>query len=58
MEKLKQTKGLDNDKEMREFIKTIKNISAFGEKMDKVLYTLTKSDENWFTNSFMKIVMR
>ncbi len=58
LKELDREKYPKGDKEAADFQKTIGDIHSFGKKMDGVIETIIKSDESWFLNSFMKIIMR
>ena len=53
---LKQVKG--NDTETKEFKKVIGDISSFGENTDKMIERFIKADENWFTGTLMKFLVK
>ncbi|MCX6183367.1 MAG: transcriptional regulator [Bacteroidetes bacterium] len=53
---LKQVKG--TTLEAKEFKKVVADISSFGESADKMISRMTKADENWFTGSLMKFLIK
>jgi DNA-binding transcriptional regulator GbsR (MarR family) len=56
LRELKQVKG--NTTEAREFKRVIADISSFGENTDKMIERMVKADENWFTGSLMKFLVK
>jgi DNA-binding transcriptional regulator GbsR (MarR family) len=54
LEKISIIEGDKRVPEIKTFTETIQNIRKFGEKTDKALDILSKSDEKWFLNSLMK----
>lgn len=54
LEKISFIEGDKRVPEIKTFNETIQNIRKFGEKTDKALDILSKSDEKWFLNSLMK----
>jgi len=56
LKELKKVKG--NDAETKEFKKVIGDISSFGENTDKMIERFIKADENWFTGSLMKFLVK
>lgn len=56
LRELKQVKG--SDAEAKEFKKVIADISSFGENTDKMIERMVKADENWFTGSLMKFLVK
>ncbi len=56
LRELKQVKG--SDAEAKEFKKVLADISSFGENTDKMIERMVKADENWFTGSLMKFLVK
>ena len=56
LRELKQVKG--NTTEAREFKRVVADISSFGENTDKMIERMVKADENWFTGSLMKFLVK
>ncbi len=46
----------DTENETKEFLKQINNIKSFAEQADSSLTKITKSDENWFRKTFIKLL--
>ncbi len=45
-------------KEAKKFSKRIKDIKGFAEQADKTLDRITRSEENWFLSTFMKLISK
>jgi DNA-binding transcriptional regulator GbsR (MarR family) len=56
LEEVSKISGNPNEKNNKAFLDTVKGIHNFASKTDKTLELLIKSDENWFINSFMKLM--
>jgi DNA-binding transcriptional regulator GbsR (MarR family) len=56
LRELKSVKG--TSAETKEFKKVISDISSFGESTDKMIERMIKADENWFSGSLMKFLMK
>ena len=46
----------DGTEETKELKKIVKELKSFGDKSDKVLDTIEKSEESWFWNTLMKLL--
>ena len=53
---LRDVKG--TNAETKEFKKVISDISSFGENTNKMIERMVKADENWFTGSLMKFLVK
>ncbi len=59
LETLRELKGVKGtNAETKEFKKIISDISSFGENTDKMIERMIKADENWFSGSLMKFLMK
>ena len=56
LRELKQVKGVNT--ETKEFKKVISDITSFGENTDRMIECMIKADENWFTGSLMKFLIK
>jgi DNA-binding transcriptional regulator GbsR (MarR family) len=54
---LEQINDPENKNESKEFNKRIKEIKKFAEHADKTLEKFSKSEENWFLNKFIKLMI-
>lgn len=48
--------GDKKDRKIKAFTDSISNIKGVASKADKTIETLIKADENWFVNSFLKLL--
>jgi len=48
--------GDKKDKKIKAFTESINNIKGVVSKADKTIETVIKADENWFVNSFLKLL--
>lgn len=53
---LEKVEGDKRDKEIKEFTDTIGNIKKLGSQADKLLDSIIKAEENWFTGSIIKLI--
>ncbi|MFM7023442.1 MAG: GbsR/MarR family transcriptional regulator [Flavobacteriales bacterium] len=56
LHELKQVKG--TTAEAKEFKKVMSDISSFADNTDKMIERVIKADENWFTGSLMKFLVK
>ena len=52
---LQQVEGDKKDKETKQFVEMVGSIKKLGTQADKVLDSLIKADENWFTMNILKL---
>lgn len=53
---LENIDGDKKDKEIKQFTDTIAGIKKMGSQADKILDMMVKAEENWFTNSMLKLL--
>lgn len=53
---LEKVEGDKKDKDVKEFTETIGNIKKLGTQADKLLDTIIKAEENWFTGGLLKLI--
>lgn len=46
----------DKTEEAKQFVKTVKDIHEFADKMDRSVETMLKADENWFFGAILKLL--
>jgi len=46
----------DKDTETAEFVKIVKELELYSNKVDNTLDTLIKADSNWFVGTFMRMI--
>ncbi|MEI2748593.1 MAG: MarR family transcriptional regulator [Ferruginibacter sp.] len=52
---LQQVEGDKKDKETKQFVEMVGSIKKLGTQADKVLDSLIKAEENWFTMNILKL---
>jgi DNA-binding transcriptional regulator GbsR (MarR family) len=56
LSQLEKIEGDKKDKQIKQFTDTVTGIRKFGNQADKLLDTLIKAEENWFTNVAIKLL--
>ena len=56
LEEISHIEGDKKDRKIKAFTDSINNIKGVASKADKTIETLIKADENWFVNSFLKLL--
>ena len=57
LRELSQLEGVEDDSpEAEQFKKTVKDIHAFANKIDRSVETMLKADENWFFGAILKLL--
>lgn len=57
LRELSQLEKVDeNSAEAKQFVKTVSDIHAFANKIDKSVDTMVKADENWFFGAILKLL--
>ncbi len=52
---LSEVDGDPNDKDIKAFTESVKNINKFAGQAERTLDTIIKAEENWFWGSFIKL---
>ncbi len=56
LENISHVEGDENDKAIKTYTDTIKDLQKFGEQTDKSLDKLIKAEENWFWGTMIKLL--
>ncbi len=56
LSQLENIDGDKKDKHVKQFTETVTGIRKFGNQADKMLDTMIKAEENWFTNVLLKLL--